>query len=98
MPIPVCWRGASIRADASVTQNDESSAAIQVAAFLRRQQGKTAGKTGRAERDELSDGRLCESDFPVRNGSGAGATTRRGTQTRCLLVRNGNAKPAPHVF
>jgi hypothetical protein len=24
MPIPVCWRDASIRADASVTQNDES--------------------------------------------------------------------------
>ena len=73
-------------------------AATQVAVFLRRQQGKTEGKTGCAERDELSDGWLRESDFPVRDGSGAGATTGRGPQARRLMVRNGNAKPAPDVL
>src|SRR5260370_36997272 len=72
--------------------------ATQVEVFLRRQPGKNKGKTGCAGRDELSNGRLRESDFPVRDGSGAGATTGREPQARRLMVRNGNAKPAPDVL
>src|ERR1700730_1580338 len=72
--------------------------ATQVEVFVRRQQGKIKGKTGCAERDELSDGWLRESDFPVRDGYGAGATTGRGPQARRLVVQNGNAKPAADVL
>src|ERR1700730_17147876 len=72
--------------------------ATQVAVFVRRQQGKIKGKTGCAERDELSDGRLRESDFPVRDRYGAGATTGRGPRARRLMVQTGNAKPASDVL
>ena len=58
------------------------SDSAQVAVFLRRQHGKIEGKTDCAGRDELSDGWLRESDFPVRDGLGAGATAGRGPEAR----------------
>jgi len=61
--------------------------------ILRRQQGKIEGKTGCAWRDELSEGWLRESDLPVRDWSGSGATTGRGPQARRLLVRNARRDP-----